>query len=314
MGDVPSVLKIGSSDVEYYTSETWDEVERDPRGLLLMWEAPEKRSRYIIGMDSSEGITGWTRGTRTDKDDKTDNGAIEIFKVDGEYELVYKTVPNTNGPGVIQVPEIDPSTRRHRRLYKDVQVAEFAAPCDPVEIARIAYVLSRVYQGNSDQDHCELIWESWPGCGMLATQELLRLNHTFLWRWETFADTEAEETKAYGWHSSHTSQKMLWYRARRHLMSRQAVIKSQFLLGEYASAEIDFEKMRARAAHGYHDDRFQAANMAFWAAHKWTYDVDKPADPVMDAPEVDFQQYAPTLGDESTTFAEWRANYTDDWD
>lgn len=270
-----------------------------------MFEPPEKNAKYIMAMDSTEGITGWSRATRTKGDHKIDNGAIEIFKVDGTYELVFKVHEGQ------KVPDIDPLTKKQRRLYRDVQVAEFAAPCDAVEIARVANVLGRVYAG-TDEDQCELIWESWPGCGILCTQELLKLNYGNLWMWE-YITSAAETTNMMGWRSTKESQKILWYRARRHLMNRGALLRSKFLVAEYSNAEIDLEKMRARAAYGYHDDRFMAANMAFWAAHKWTYETERSDEKVTETLVQDFQTFAPTL-DDPMSFKDWKARFTDDWD
>jgi hypothetical protein len=302
----PEVLHVSGSSIEPHTSESWEEIERDPRGLLLMWEPPEKDATYIMGGDPTQGITGWSRGTRTDGDHKVDNAALEIFKVDGIREGLF--TENARGE---RVPDYDPVTKMRRYLYRDVQVAEFAAPCDAVEFARVANVLGRIYAGDQE-DQCQFIYEAWPGPGMLTTQELLRLGYANLWMWE-YIDSIAEETTRIGWRSTRESQKLLWYRARRHLMNRSALIHSKFLLDEYANAEIDLEKMRARAAYGYHDDRFMAANLCFWAGHAWTYEVERTTDPVTTVLVPDYQRIAPTL-DEHSSYSEWRANATADWD
>ena len=297
--DFPQSLYVSGSSVLPYTAETLAEIESDPRGLLLMFEPPMKDATYIMGLDPTEGITGWTRATRIDGDTKTDNGVIEILRVDGDFELLFK---DSNG---VRIRDIDPATKRQKRLYKDVQVAEFAAPCDAVEIARIADVLGRIYAG-TDGDQCPLIWEAWPGPGLLTTQELLRLGYGNLWMWE-YISSVAEETNAMGWRSTPTSQRVLWYRSRRHLMNRQLVIRSKWLLEEYSNAEIDSGKMRARAAYGYHDDRMQACNMALWAGHRWTYDPERTDEPVKTtADPIDYQRMAPGL-DDFESFSSWKA-------
>lgn len=305
MSSFPQTLYVSGSSVEPYTAESWEEISRDPRGLLFMWEPPDPKAKYVMGLDPTQGITGWTRATRTNGDDKTDNGVIEIIRVDGEREPIYKAESG------VRIPDIDPITKRQKWLHRDVQVAEFAAPCDAVEIAQIANVLGRIYSG-SDEDQCELVWESWPGCGMLTTQELLRLGYGNLWMWE-YIDSAAEATNRMGWRSTHESQKILWYRSRRHLMNRQTVIRSKFLLDELSNAEIDLTKMRARAAYGYHDDRMQAYNMATWAAHKWTYEIDRTDVPVQSAPVIDYQNYAPGL-DDYESYSDWKIRATEDWD
>jgi hypothetical protein len=96
-------------------------------------------------------------------------------------------------------------------------------------------------------------------------------------------------------------------------MNEMAIIQSKYLLEELANAEIDADKMRARAAYGYHDDRMQAANMALWSGHKWCYDVDRTDEQVTESPVTDYQRMAPTL-DEYVSYQEWRENATADWD
>ena len=96
-------------------------------------------------------------------------------------------------------------------------------------------------------------------------------------------------------------------------MNEQIEIKSQFTLAEYANAEIDMDKMRARASYGYHDDRFQALNMAMWAGHKWTYDVENTHQEVTTSPQIDYQRYAPGL-DDYMSLSDWREAATADWD
>ena len=305
MSTFPQALFVSGSSIQPYESEPWSEIQNDPRGLLLMWHSPKPKAKYIMGLDPTEGITGWSRATRTQGDHKTDNAAIEIFEVDAVKEPVYKDVEGK------KVPDIDPITKRQRFLYRDLQVAEFAAPCDAVEIARVANVLGRIYAGD-EEDQCELIWEAWPGPGILTTQELLRLGYGATWMWE-YIDSVAEETNRMGWRSTRESQKLLWYRSRRHLMNRQAVIRSRFLLDEYANAEIDTDKMRARAAYGYHDDRFQAANMCFWAGHKWCYQADRTDEEVTSAPVTDYQRMAPDF-DSFESYGDWKVRATADWD
>lgn len=302
----PQALYVNGNAVEP-CNEPWEEIERDPRGVLLMWEPMDPKSKYIMGMDPTEGITGWSRATRVNGDHKTDNGAIEIFKVDGDFELLFT---EKNG---VRIPDLDPRTKRQKRLYKDVQVAEFAAPCDAVEICRVANVLGRIYSGR-EEDMCEFIWEAWPGPGLLSTQEIIRLGYGNMWMWE-YIDNVVEETNRPGWRSTPTSQRLLWYRSRRHLMGRQVVIRSKWLLEELSNAEIDQNKQRARAAYGFHDDRMQASNMCYWAAHKWAYEVERQEQEVTTSPApLDMQRYAPTLDDDHVSYADWRANALDDWE
>ena len=295
----PDAFHVGGSNIARCT-ESWESIKDDPRGLLLMWHEPKPNAQYIVACDPTMGITSWSRATKKDGDEKIDNCAIEIF----QSEAIPMPLFNEDG-----TPKIDPATKQQAFIRRDMQVAEYAGPVDAVEAARICKLLGRIYQG-SDEEYARLIYEAWPGPGVLTTQELLRLNYTNIWMWE-YITGEAEETNRMGWQASLQSMKILWMRSRRHLMERKAKIYSQWLVEEYANAVVDLEKMRAKAAYGYHDDRFCAANMAFWAAHRWSYD-ESPPEPVTSTGNMDYQTFAPTLGEDIDYRSAWEAS-VDNW-
>lgn len=301
----PDALYVSGYSMEPCTSDEWIASD-DPRGLLLMWAPPKASATYIMGLDPSEGITGWSRATHGDGFKKTDNGVIEIFEIDGDFDLVFKEV------GGVRIPDIDPQTRRQKRIYKDVQVAEYAAPCDAVEIARVADMLGSIYKGN-EEDKCKLIWEAWPGPGLLTTQELIRLGYPNVWYWQHI-DTVVEDTKAMGWHSSSRSQQILWTRTRRHLLSGKVDIKSKWLGKEYAKARYDAERNRARAAYGWHDDRMQAANMCFWAGHDWSVEVEPSSDVVRTANQPDDYQRIAFGLDDYQSYRDWISDRVAEFD
>jgi len=296
MSTLPDAFYIDGSNL-VQSEESDEALDDDPRGVLWMWAEPSSRAKYILGCDPTQGITGWTRGTRAVGDNKTDNAVIEIFEVDGDM------VPMIGKDGKL-VKDENGKVKLH---YVDVQVAEFAAPIDAVEIARVINVVGRLFRGDAE-DQCEAIIETYPGPGMLTLQELLRLNYENLWQWERIADGRAEQTTAIGWHSNMQSQKVLWMRSRRHLMSHKARIQSKWLMDEYSNAVVDPNTMRARSSYGMHDDRIQAASMCFWAGHKWTYDVEPSVPMVTPTKEVDFQRFAPTLDDE-LSYSDFKSNF-----
>ena len=302
----PALYLPSGSSIHEFDEEPWEDIERDPRGILLMFEPRRSGAKYIMGMDSSEGITGWSRATRQPDDKKIDNGAIEVYEIGAIREPVWKI---ENGK---KVPEIDKRTRRQKIHFRDVQVAEFRAPCDAVEIARIANIIGRIYH-DDDGEPAELIWESWPGCGMLCTQELLRLQYGNLWHWEYISDV-AEETDRLGWRSNRESMKLLWYRTRRHLMQENVVIRSKWLRQEYADAVIDYDKMRAMADYGDHDDLMMASNLALWAGNRWTYEMESSQEVATEnANPTDFQNYAPGLGDDAS-WETWKSEQMSGWE
>ncbi len=292
----------GNSLIEWTEIESERELLDDGRGLVHIWEPPITQARYIISGDPTVGITGWSRATRIEGDHKTDNAALEIFRVDAIKRLKYLE----DG-----TPDIDPITKVQRFNYADLQVAEFFAPIDAVEFARVLNLMGRIYAGDSE-DQAELIFESYPGPGILTLQELLRLGYSNLWQWEIIGDGQAEATSHIGWRSWRESQRLLWYRARRHLMEDRVEILSPWLLEEYRNAVIDPDKMRARAAYGVHDDLLQAASMAYWAAHRWTYDIERTWEPVTETAAQDPQRTAPTL-DGYRSYKEAWADAVDSW-
>lgn len=268
------------------THESTDAIAADPRGLLHIFEDPIPNARYIVGVDPTIGVTGWNRASRVAGDHKIDNAAIEVFRVDALRMPLFE-----DGK-----PVMDERTKLQKWIYRDLQVAEFFAPIDAVECGRVARVIGKIFCGDAEDD-AELIGEFYPGPGMLTLQELLRLNYRNLWHWETIGGGEAEETNLIGWRSWRESQRLLWFRARRHLMERRAKIQSPWLWAEYGNAVVDVATMRAKAAYGVHDDLMQAANMCFWAGHKWTYEVDRPWEGVESQPGVDWQRRAPGFED-----------------
>jgi hypothetical protein len=292
-----------SGNALYATTEYDEDIQDDPRGFVHIWEEPKPHARYIMGVDPSWGLTGWSRDSRNEADKKTDNGAIEIFRLDAIRMPLFDKGQ----------PVMDPVTKTQRFLMRDLQVAEFAAPIDAVEIARVANILGRMYAGDQE-DQCECILESFPGPGPLTLQELRRLDYMNMWHWEHIADGTASPTRTEGWHATPRSVQLLWSRSRRHLMQRQAKILSPWLLEEYSNAVVDMDKMSAKAAYGFHDDRLRAANMCFWAGHKWTTDPERSYEPVTETPNRDYQCFAPTLGDHHLSYAESRAAALDSWD
>src|SRR5438105_4562479 len=91
--------------------------DRDPRGAIWMWEPYRNGHTYVVGVDPTVGITGWHRSLRTRDDHATDNGAIQVIRCGNP----------------------------------DVQVAEYAAPVDAIELAPVVNLLGRLYgQGQED--------------------------------------------------------------------------------------------------------------------------------------------------------------------
>jgi hypothetical protein len=233
-----------------------EEARRDPRGILWMWEAPDNRERYILGVDPTFGRTGWNRWSRTEEDLTTDNGAIVVL-------------------------------RRGKGAKPAAQVAEFAAPIDPFELAYVANIIGRVYgQGDEDTDHQSLIiHEGFPGPGPSFTRQIMDLGYGNLWRWQYFADLNVKPTQAVGWQATDRTNQQLWAKCSRHLIKHAAhsqLVRSPALQEEYCDVVIlPGKHWAASVSSRRHDDRVRAHCLAMWAEQGWDVDFESTDEPVI---------------------------------
>lgn len=232
--------RVGTSDVV-----PADDVDaHDERGILWMWEPPSPRHLYTIGCDPTVGITGWQRDLRTQDDAATDNAAIEVFRKGAE--------------GL------------------DVQVAEWAAPVDAYDLARVLNVIGRLYGGADEDGQALVCIEVYPGPGLGTQRELISTyGYTRLppWRYE---DAMAPKlTSKYGWYSTRSTRRDLWIRGRHHINAGKVDIRSEWLVEEMADCTVDnFMAGTARAVTGAHDDRVVAMMIAIWFANEWGLSVE----------------------------------------
>jgi hypothetical protein len=219
------------------------EYDGDPRGILWLWEAPNRTETYFMGIDVANGRTGWNRYARFKGDAKTDNGAIIVI-------------------------------RKGRNGAPDYQVAEYAAPVDPFDLGEIANLAGRLYSG-VDEDQCRCIIEVQPGPGFGTLQRMMELGYMNHFRWEYYADTAVTTANhGLGWHASNRSNRDLWVKASRHVNLRQFISRSPWLTEEYADCRMNPDKGYAENTSG-HDDRVRAANLAIWCARGWSMNVER---------------------------------------
>lgn len=234
----PGPYRIGNSCV----LEPMDAVQldRDPRGVIWLWEPPRESATYCMGVDPTVGLVGWDRTLRVSDDERTDNGSIEIIRVGKD---------------------------------RDYQVAEFAAPIDPEELADVANALGRLYAGNDDDGQCLAIVES-NNSGLLTIRRMLNehgYTHQFVWKYLDSAIPKP--THSLGWYATPKSVQLLWVRCARHILKGNLAIRSRWLVEEMSDCELDNDKMIAKAVYGRHDDRVRAMNLAIWASHEWDLDI-----------------------------------------
>jgi hypothetical protein len=213
--------------------------DEDERGLLFVWEEPRQYATYVVSIDPTVGRPGWSREFRTEADVDTDNAAIEVFRA-----------------GVGGQP--------------DVQVAEFAAPVDAIDIAPIAATIGTLYGGSNEDGQALLIGEV-TGPGAVTLRELVdRFQYTNLWQWTQWGSAQVRRTQQFWWYSSRSSNKDLWMRGLHHIQKYRCRLQSKWLIEEMADCIADAYLLIGEARYGRHDDRVMAMLFNLWALHDWS--------------------------------------------
>ena len=260
----PSEFRIGGKTRLVQPPDGFD--DGDPRGLVWLYEPPSPRATYVMGIDPTQGRTGWNRYSRGEDDTNTDNGAIEVIRV------------GTGEPGSL-------------KFKPDTQVAEYAAPIDPYDLAKVANALGRMYGGNDEDGQALCITEVYPGPGGPTQRTMMETyGYTHMYRWQ-YLDTgmPAERSKFdFGWYSTKQSMQHLWTKGLRYIHHKRLVFKSPYLVEEFADCEMDLVRMRGEAARG-HDDRVMACLLAIWAAHNWSFEIEPVTSHVEQGPVVEWQ-------------------------
>jgi len=222
----------------------------DPRGLVLIYDAPRRDLWYSVGGDPADGIPGWHRRFRSqDREElRKDNAALSIWFS-------------------------DPKDQRSK------QAAEFAGPITPREFALYCDILCRMYGGVYGRETgAPLILEIHPGPGGQTQARLqYELHFSHFFRWVVFNGAELKPTNSWGFYSSPKAVRELWIKGRELVEHRDFLPvkpRSQYLLNEMQSASWDPIAARGRAIGGMHDDRVSSALFALWQLHDWA--VPKP--------------------------------------
>jgi hypothetical protein len=223
-----------------YLGEGWD---GDPRGILWTYEEPKPNETYVLGVDPTIGLSGWNRYARSRDDVDTDNGTIEVIKVG-------------------------------RPPKPDLQVAEYAAPIDAIDIAEVINAVGKIYKGKSEEEAALAIIET-TGPGVTTVRELLsRYNYPNLWRWMQLDQMKVKRTNTFGWGATRENNKVLFMKSLRHIDRGGIIFRSPWLVEECADCTADWMESTLRAKWGRHDDRVRAFFLAIWAAHDWTNEID----------------------------------------
>lgn len=222
------------------------------RGIIWIFHLPNIKVRYFIGADPANGIPGWHPGLTTEKDLKSDNSALTVWGV-----------------------------------FKDkiVQAAEFAAPIEPAQFAKVINAVGRFYSGSDPQKMAKVILESHVGPGPEAERALLGKYHYYnFWTAKSVESFDLNSIGKLGWRPSLQSNKDISLNARKVLEASMPVVRSPWLAEELNDAELDPEKWKIHVPEGgdQHDDRLRSAMLAWWAI--WGSEIIIPTPSVQ--PEV----------------------------
>lgn len=277
MSNEPTSWKIGGRTIAPTSCDDDDE-----RGLLWVWEEPSATQTYIVSIDPTVGRPGWTREFRTEADVDTDNAAIEVFRAG-----------RAGGP--------------------DVQVAEYAAPVDAIDVAPTVAHIGLLY-GSHQEDGQALIIGEVTGPGAVTLRELVdRYNYTNLWRWTQWGTAQVHRTQQFWWYSSRSANKDLWMRGSHHIHKRRVVLRSKWLVEEFADIVGDVYLLIGEARYGRHDDRAMSTLFNLWAMHDWsTREELEPLDRPIDLNEPNWQASAMSVDDVTDAWNERFAQLSGD--
>ncbi len=225
-----------------------EELDNDARGIVWMYEPPDNKAKYFLGCDPTKGIVGWSREFRRDADQGTDNGVIQVLKVGGEAK-------------------------------QDVQVAEYAAPIDPEDLADVVYLLGKLYGGSNDDGEAMVNVEVWPGPGEPTQRKLItKYGYANVYMPIKYSNTIIPERghNVAGWISNERSRRELWRRGMKHIALKRVRLFSPDLIEEMADCQADDWRYTetARAKYGKHDDRVVTLFLAIYAAHDWGDEIE----------------------------------------
>lgn len=261
------------------------ELDRDPRGIVWLWEHPSANRTYVLGADPTGGIPGWRRDFRQSDDVLTDNAGIEIFRKGSPPILCEKCkglgwIPTQQKGVNVECFECD---GRGKKGGRAVQVAEFAAPVDSEECALYIFILGRVFAGNSDFEECLAVVEV-NNTGIITVKALInKYGYTNLWQSQTLnSGAGAKYTSGFGFLSSATSVAVLHAKSRVVVTRRDVEVRSRFLVKEYSDAVVKIagesteggalvarERFYVPPGGGRHDDRMSASFLCYWGLFRF---------------------------------------------
>ena len=268
--DAPPIYSVGTMDL--VPVQTTERDSADPRGLILMFERPQKRFLYSIGVDTAGGIVGWRRQTRKmdDAETRLDNSVASVWYRDSK--------------GLVQ------------------QAAEIAGPIAPREFSPYVLMLGRLFAGiNPVEMGAPLIIEIQPAASGAQVQQQLQYEFGYynFYQWKQFNGMEVRETNSWGWVSNQSTVRQLWVKGKDLIEATHLPVRprSRHLLREMSSCLWDVTRQRGMSMNGFHDDRVSAMLFSLWQLYDWGIAHTPPLQPVRqrdskdeDPMRIDFQK------------------------
>ncbi len=272
VADTPAIMTVGSTQLTRA-----EMLDHDSRGLIWMYEPPRSNAHYVLGADPSVGITGWDRTLRSKDDVKADNAAVEVI----------------------------------RKGSPDVQVAEYAAPIDAYELAKVINFLGRMYCGANEDGQALACIEM--NIGWATQTELInKYGYMNLPPWRKEGGLTPHITPQFGWYSNRSNRRDLWIKGMRHINMRAIQLNSAPLIEEMTDCTWDnfLSMSTARAIYGSHDDRVVALLIAVWYAHEWSLEwAPTETAPAQESNLPDYQASGMTAEEMSEEFDERVASH-----
>lgn len=230
----------------------------EARGICWVFERPQPKATYVIGLDPAQGVTGWDRTIVQDDYDK-DNTAIQVFRV---------------GTAERQVADRD-GVMKTVTVPVDYQVAEYAAPVDYEAAASMVNALGRMFHGNGKMGVAHTIIEVYPGPGWMVEKTLIsKYGYLNFYQPKRIDTIQPKAGTGIGWQATQKSVRDLWIHGVRHVASGGVVLRSPWLINEMeTTTPIQFLQYTSEAESGFHDDRLRAAMLAWWAAHDFSSQI-----------------------------------------
>lgn len=264
-----------------------DELDKDPRGIIWLWEQPDSRFEYVVAADPANGIPRWSRVFRTTDDTTKDNACAQVWRKEKSARscddcagLGWKPTPQKG----VQI-ECSSCMGRGKLGGQGVQVAEFAAPIDPEDFALIIYIMGRLYRGSAEMEESRAIVNS-KSIGVLTIRTLQnKYLYTNLYQTETVAQGETIKLlNRVGFDETPATVPVLHARGRTAIVRRDMEPRSKWMVRELSDAVVRIyadnnrERFEVPSGAGRHDDRMITGFLGGWLLFDWTElsDITEP--------------------------------------